>query len=253
MNITDGEYVYMKAPINQENSPLFEYTLMPVHMRCLFNPEDMREASLAEPFGFTKECPVLKIPKQSNFGNADFSSLLSKDKHTSRRIDNNDLLNAANFGDKLFNIKNDPRQEEELNDTAAEARMANLLVRAMRENQAPVEQYERIRLKKDRPVTEGDILKIHESAGKEHLKLILADYDWNRSAVNTYKALLMFIPEAEREKASCQIASALTKAAEKKGNRDIDYAMVNAATALVIPEQYREMVSYFIGLAGRVI
>jgi arylsulfatase A-like enzyme len=252
VNITDGEYVYMKAPAGQDNGPLFEYTLMPVHMRCLFNAEDLQKAALAKPFSFTRGCPVLKIPKKSNFGGADFSFLLNDNKNSPRRIDNNDLLNAANFGDKLFDIKRDPRQEKELGDIAAEARMANLLVRAMRENEAPGEQYERIGLRKDRPVTEDDIRRIHEGAGDERFQLISGGYNWDRPAVNTYKALLMFIPEPEREKAGRRIASALADAAGKRGARNIDCAMVNAAVPLVIPEPYRAMVSYFIGLAGRV-
>ena len=252
VNITDGEYVYMKAPASEENDPLFEYTLMPTHMRCLFTPDDIQKAILAEPFNFTKKCPVLKIPKQSNFGNADFSFLLDEAKTSSRRIDNNDLLNAANFGDKLFNIKKDPHEEEEVNDIAAETRMANLMIRAMQENEAPQEQYARIGFPTGRPITEDDIRKIHEKSKKEHFESILPEYDWDRSALQTYKALLMFIPEAKRDKAKSQIASALTIVTEKNGERRINHNMVNATVALIIPEQYRDMVSYFIGLAGRV-
>jgi hypothetical protein len=222
-------------------------------MRCFFTADDLRRTVLAKPFGFTRGCPVLQIPKQSNFGSADFSFLLSDTNNSSRRIDNNDLLNASNFGDKLFNIKKDPHEEEELDDIPAEARMANLLVRAMRENEAPEEQYERIGLQKDRPMTEDDIRKIHKAARKEYLPLILDEYDWERSAVNTYKALLMFIPKPEREKASHRIATALAATAGKPGERYIDCTMMNATVPLVIPEQYRDMVSYFIGLAGRVV
>jgi arylsulfatase A-like enzyme len=251
VNITDGEYVYMKAPSDQDNGPLFEYTLMPAHMRCFFTADDLRQAVLAKPFGFTRRCPVLKIPKKSNFGNTDFSFLLDDTKQPSRRIDNNDLLNAANFGDKLFDIKNDPHQEEEMNDIVVEIRMANLLVCAMRENEAPEEQYERIGLPKNNPVTEDDIRKIHETPQKEYLPLILEKYDWDRSAINAYKALLMFIPEPEREKANHRIAEALTTITGWK--RHIDFAMVNTTVPLVIPEQYCTMVSYFIGLAGRVV
>ena len=252
VNVTDGEYVYMKAPMDQGNSPLFEYTLMPAHMRCLFTAEEMKNAELSKAFGFSKECPVLKIPKQSNFGNADFSLLLSGGKKTQRRFDNNDLLNAANFGDKLFNIKNDPNEENELNDIAIETRMANLLVKAMRENEAPPEQYQRIGLPKDLPVTESVIRKIHESCNILQADLVLPGYVWDRSAINSYKALLMFIPEASREMARAQIASALAISAGEPGERNITHGMVDATVALVIPEQYRGMVSYFIGLAGRV-
>lgn len=31
VNVTDGRYVYMRAPSNPENAPLHEYTLMPTH------------------------------------------------------------------------------------------------------------------------------------------------------------------------------------------------------------------------------
>ncbi|MDR2433091.1 MAG: sulfatase [Treponema sp.] len=250
VNITNGEYVYMKAPVSQDNSPLFEYTLMPAHMRRLFTTDDLQKATLAEPFGFTRNCPVLKIPKKSNFGNADFSFLLNDKQNSSRCIDNNDLLNAANFGDKLFDIRNDPHEEKKLYDIAAETCMANLLMRAMRENEAPDEQYKRIGLRKGHPVTEDDIRKIHEAAGKKQNLCILEEYDWDRSAVNTYKALLMFIPESEREMANSRIAAALTAVAGTE--RKIDCVMVNSVVHLVIPEQYRAMVSYFIGLAGRV-
>jgi arylsulfatase A-like enzyme len=252
VNITDGEYVYMKSPVGQDNGPLFEYTLMPAHMRCLFTVEELREAEFAKPFGFTKGCQVLKIPKKSNFGCADFSFLLRDTKNSPRRIDNNDLLNAANFGDKLFDIRNDLREHEGLDDMAVETRMANLLVRAMRENEAPEEQYERIGLVKDRLMTEEDIRKIHERARKENIPLILSEYNWDRAAINTYRALLMFIPESEREKANTRMAATLTAMAGKNEKGKIDFGMIHDLAPLVIPEQHRNMVLYFIGLAGRV-
>jgi hypothetical protein len=252
VNITDGEYVYMKSPKGQDNGPLFEYTLMPAHMRCLFTIEDIQKAALTKPFGFTKECPVLKIPKKSNFGCADFSFLLNDNKNSSRRIDNNDLLNAANFGDKLFDIKNDPHEEKKLDDMEIETHMANLLVRAMRENEAPEEQYERIGLVDERPVTEDDIRKIHEEARKNNIPLILNEYNWDRAAINTYRALLMFIPESEREKANSRLAATLTATVGKTGKGKIDFGMIHNLVPLVIPEQYCAMVSYFIGLAGRI-
>ena len=39
VNITDGRYVYMRAPLTRENGPVYEYTLMPTHMRAMFSPE----------------------------------------------------------------------------------------------------------------------------------------------------------------------------------------------------------------------
>ena len=35
VNVTDGRYVYMRAPTRPDNQPLYNYTLMPTHMRDL--------------------------------------------------------------------------------------------------------------------------------------------------------------------------------------------------------------------------
>ena len=36
VNVTDGRYVYMRAAAG-DNTPLYEYTLMPTHMATLFD------------------------------------------------------------------------------------------------------------------------------------------------------------------------------------------------------------------------
>lgn len=43
VNIYDGKYIYMKAPVSEKNTPLYEYTLMPMHMRNMFSPCRIRE------------------------------------------------------------------------------------------------------------------------------------------------------------------------------------------------------------------
>jgi len=60
INITDGRFLYMHAAECPEQ-PLYEYTLMPAHMRNLFKPEELKEMELAGPFSFTKGCRLLKI------------------------------------------------------------------------------------------------------------------------------------------------------------------------------------------------
>jgi hypothetical protein len=62
----------------------------------------------------------------------------------------------------------------------------------------------------------------------------------------------MFIPEQDREKACRKLSGALAAEAGKTGKRKLDFGMIHDSVSLVIPEQYRGMVSYFIGLAGRV-
>ena len=37
VNVTDGTYVYMRAFTTADNTPLYDYTLMPTHMRSLFS------------------------------------------------------------------------------------------------------------------------------------------------------------------------------------------------------------------------
>ena len=52
MNVTDGNYVYMRDPV-PGNGPLFNYTQMPTHMRSLFSVKEMRTAELMPGFSFT--------------------------------------------------------------------------------------------------------------------------------------------------------------------------------------------------------
>ena len=121
VNVTDGRYVYMRAPINPDNSPLFEYTLMPTHIRSLFEPEELRDAELAPPFSFTKGCRLLKLPARP-------------------------WVDPHQYGTLLFDVENDPGQEAPLEDQAVEALLTEHLIRLMRANDAPAEQFERLGL-----------------------------------------------------------------------------------------------------------
>jgi len=121
VNCTDGRYTYMRAPINPDNSPLYNYTLMPTHMRGMFSMDELHTTELAEPFAFTKGCKTLR----TNAGS---------------------WLKAHEFGTMLFNLQEDPQQEHPLQDPKIEAMMIDHTVRLMQENDAPVEQYERLGL-----------------------------------------------------------------------------------------------------------
>jgi hypothetical protein len=125
INVTDGRYVYMRAPISDANTPLYEYTLMPTHMRESFQPNEFRDVALADPFSFTKDCKTMKTPSLSRAGK--------------RAV-------AYHFGTMLFDLKNDPRQEKPIKDHAVEEMMKKHLVRLMKENDAPPEQFERLGL-----------------------------------------------------------------------------------------------------------
>ncbi|WP_248926204.1 sulfatase [Paenibacillus hamazuiensis] len=121
VNCTDGRYVYMRAPARSDNTPLYNYTLMPTHMASMFSAEELRQLELAEPFSFTKGVRTLKIPAAS--------------RHT-----------AHHFGTLLYDLHADPQQRQPVRDPEAEAKMVGHLVRLMQEHDAPAEQYERLGL-----------------------------------------------------------------------------------------------------------
>ncbi|MBB6634915.1 sulfatase [Cohnella thailandensis] len=121
VNVTDGRYVYMRAAASPDNRPLYDYTLMPTHMRSRFRPEELRDAELSEPFSFTKGTKLLRIPA-STYGH------------------------LHQYGTLLFDLEQDPEQRHPIQDPAIEARMIDLLKKLMAANDAPPEQYVRIGL-----------------------------------------------------------------------------------------------------------
>lgn len=249
--IFDGTHVYMKAPVSEENKPLYEYTTMPMHMRNLFSVGELKKAQTisGDMFSFAKGCPMWKIPKGNGNGERDFSDLLinGKDSEEAKHIDNNSMVNSANFGDKLFDMVNDPHQENELQDLTVEVRMANLLQRAMKENDCPPEQFERIGLANGREITGEDLQALH--ARQEVQPLILEQYTWTKASVNTYRALLKFIPKERKEQAVAVLAEKIPQALAEGSS--VTPELICAMVPLVIPEEYVDMVQYFIGLSGR--
>ena len=118
---TDGRYVYMRTPIYADNKPLYEYTVMPTHVRELFSVEELQTVELAEPFAFTKGCQTMRIEAQP-------------------------WMDPYPFGTLLFDVENDPAQEHPLDDSEIEAMMIQHLVKLMQTNDAPLEQFERLGL-----------------------------------------------------------------------------------------------------------
>lgn len=123
VNVTDGRYVYMRGAATAENSPLYEYTLMPTHMRMRFNPAELQETEMVDAFSFMKGCRVMKIPARGWR-----------------------TMNPFDFGTLLYDVADDPQQLQLLDDPAVEQQMVDHLLRLMRENDAPAEQYERLGL-----------------------------------------------------------------------------------------------------------
>lgn len=129
VNCTDGRYVYMRGPV-PENAPLYEYTLMPTEHGCgrAFMPNKMlATAELAEPFSFTKGLKTLKVDAQAR-PNASV-------KHR-----------QAKFPTALYDLRTDPDQLHPIDDPEVEDRMCGYMKQLMKANDAPPEQFERLRL-----------------------------------------------------------------------------------------------------------
>ncbi len=136
VNITDGRYVYMRA-VRTPEARVWEYTLMPAHMKNMFAAEELRETELEPPLAFTKGCPVMKIPVKTGYG---------------RKLAH----------DVLFDLRNDPGQERPMHDEEKERELENALTALFLENDAPDYVYRRFGLdyipgKREEAVHETDL------------------------------------------------------------------------------------------------
>lgn len=119
VNVYDGEYVYMRAAEPGKENYLFNYTLMPVRIHNSFTLEQLSEAEFVEGFNFTKGLKVLRVPTNDKYG-------------------------VNKFGNMMFNVIDDPNQLKPVEDKKKEQEMLRKLVMLMKENDAPIEQYERL-------------------------------------------------------------------------------------------------------------
>lgn len=122
VNITDGRYVYMRGAEHADNKPLFNYTVMPTHLGEFFSMEELSQATLHDGFDFTKGCKLLRT--------ASPGTVMRKDLTVSR----------------LYDLETDYEQRNPIIDMAVEHRLCNEMVKLMRQNDAPPEQYERLGL-----------------------------------------------------------------------------------------------------------
>lgn len=124
VNCTDGRYVYMRAPVNDT---LYEYTLMPTHMRGFFTDDELSDLQMQRPFSFTKGYRTLKakaVPFQG--------------------------VNARKYGSLLYDLQMDPGEISPIKDKMIEKRMTDYIIYLMKEDDAPSEQMERLGLLAER-------------------------------------------------------------------------------------------------------
>lgn len=130
INITDGRYTYFRYPQNMHDGKLNQYTLMPTHIQSRFGVEELRDATLAAPFDFTRGVRLLKVPSTE------------KSSFYHRHGPGAQLMCET----RLFDLASDPAQLQPIVDPAVEARMATAMVELMTATDAPSEAYERFGL-----------------------------------------------------------------------------------------------------------
>ena len=141
ISVTDGRYKYILTP-KEDNWPLYQYTLMPTHMRARFHPDELQEMELAEPFSFTKGVRLLKIPDKSYIGGN--IPVCMKNEKTERVLPH--AHTPQGWKTELYDLETDPHEMQPLEDPEVEARMRKLMVEKMILDDAPVEQYTRMGL-----------------------------------------------------------------------------------------------------------
>ncbi len=130
INVTDGRYVYMRGHVTEDNTPLYDYTLMPTHMRSLFAPRELQQWDKFSGFSFLKGCDVMKIPTRTPKINLSDDNPFGRGKRATL----------------LFDVQADPGQTTPLDNPKIESSMIELMIREMARNECPEEQYERLGL-----------------------------------------------------------------------------------------------------------
>ena len=216
-NLTDGNWVYMKAPL--DGSELYEYTLMPTHMNSRFPVSELQDIGLQEPFSFTKGTRTMKISAKAG------------------------MNDAINFGTKLFCLESDPKQEHPLMDIGKETELANEMVKLMRENDCPVERYARFGFPEQGEVTEEHILAARKAETEDRIPEGLKNLEWERGAVNMYHVVKRFLGEG-----AVKAQELLVQKAEENV---ITRSSVGAWMSEIAPDGLKDMLWYFAALASR--
>lgn len=214
INLTDGRWVYMKAPVSPRREDFVEYTLMPTHMRSMFTPAELQKASLHPPFSFTKGCPVLEIPAQPG------------------------MTSAANFGTRLYDLKQNPGQQTPLEDWEQEARLAQAMYRLLQENDCPDAVYRRFGLEEE--ITPEQVCQLRQQEQTVRIPEVLAARKWTAAGRNVYDALARFLPGK-----LCSAVEAIHP--DTVLNETVLLGLIDT----LFPEEQQDMVRYFAVLNSR--
>jgi hypothetical protein len=132
VNVADGRYTYFRYPGDTESQEVYQYTVMPTHLRELFTPEELSTATLAPPFLFTKGVPLLRVPvtpRSPMYTNYGPGALVDRET-------------------VLFDLQADPEQLRPVHNPEIEGRLSGLMAELMTATEAPDEAFARIGLER---------------------------------------------------------------------------------------------------------
>ncbi len=127
MNITDGRYVYMRNPVNEDAGPLYAYTAMPTGGLKTWYPREVYDTvEMGRYYGHTYNLPLYKIP-------------------TTGKVPKHHPDEASYAGrNQMFDILEDPAQNHPMHDTARESRFIERITHHLKSCEAQTEQYTRL-------------------------------------------------------------------------------------------------------------
>ncbi len=126
INFTDGRFVYFLYPREPFHEGLFQYTLMPMHMRTYFEEIEFEGADTIDTLQFTRGYPVWRLPVHPDA--------------RANMVRRYPLLDPRTV---LFDLDSDPEQRAPVDRPGEEARIRSAIVRLLREHEAPAEVFER--------------------------------------------------------------------------------------------------------------
>jgi hypothetical protein len=209
VNITDGRYVYMRGPSDFLNQPLYEYTLMPTHMRGFFSNNELKTITLADPFPFTKGIKLVRTDSRTRY------------------------VNPYIFGSLLFDLQNDPNQENPIIESEIEKRMIEALIEEMKKNDSPIEQFERLGIPYEGEITKDHLDLIETRSGMKD-KIGTTEIVWRNKGKSMYSLIIGFIPSQFLKQTNLQVEQEI----KKNGNTEVDEDLLIQIFEKILPKNY---------------
>jgi hypothetical protein len=209
VNITDGRYIYMRAPANPSNKPLYDYTLMPTHMRGFFSKNELKTVELADPFTFTKGIRLMRTETRIRY------------------------INPYIFGSLLFDLNEDPHQEHPIINPEIEKKMITALIKEMKKNDSPIEQFERLGIPYDDKI-KNDHLDLIENRSGIKDKIGDTEIVWNKKGKSMYSLIMGYIPSKFQKSTSLQIEQEI----KQRNTNEIDEDLLIQVFEKILPKNY---------------